>query len=127
MAQKPNGDCRCNKGFADSYMLLNPEDAHFFDLFRVLVSRNIGHRKFVDSHAEGAYEGSFRHRWLIFVSVVLQKFLLLVAKPLALFGSFVEFLVNLYFLNGGFIMIAVNFLTGNFFECILHRSETFFF
>ncbi|KAK7367543.1 hypothetical protein VNO80_09556 [Phaseolus coccineus] len=113
MAQKPNGDCRCNKGFADSYMLLNPEDAHFFDLLHVLYSRNLRNRKFVDSKAEGAYEGSFRHRWLIFVSVVLQKFLMLVAKPLALFGSFVEFLVNLVFLNGGFIMIAVNFLTGH--------------
>ncbi|WVZ11475.1 hypothetical protein V8G54_016005 [Vigna mungo] len=111
MASEPNGSC--NKGFADSYMLLNPNDARFFDLLHVLYSRNLGNRKFVDSNAEGDYEGSFRHRWLIFVSVVLQKLLLLVAKPLALFGSFMEFLLNLVYLNGGFIMIVVNFLTGH--------------
>lgn len=115
MAQQTNGDSSCNKGFADSYMLLNPGDAHFFDLLHLLFSGNLGNRKFVDSSAEGAYEGSFRHRWLIFVSVVLQKLLMLLAKPLALFGSTVEFLINLVYLNGGFIMIVVNFLTGNFF------------
>lgn len=125
MASEPNGSC--NKGFADSYMLLNPNDARFFDLLHVLYSRNLGNRKFVDSKAEGDYEGSFRHRWLIFVSVVLQKLLLLVAKPLALFGSFMEFLLNLVYLNGGFIMIVVNFLTGNLIQCIFHRSEANFF
>jgi len=121
MASEPNGSC--NKGIVDSYMLLNPKEAGFFDLLHVLYSRNLRNRKFVDSKAEGDYEGSFRHRWLIFVSVVLQKLLLLLAKPLALFGSFIEFVINLIYLNGGFIMIFVNFLSGNFFECIFDRSE----
>lgn len=126
MASKPksNGNSKCNKGFADSYMLLNPEDAHFFDLVHVLYSRNLGNRKFVDSNAEGSYEGSFRQRWLIFVSVVLQKLLLLIAKPLSFFGSCVEFFINLLVLNGGFIMIVINFLTG-YFNFLLHRSEFF--
>lgn len=122
MASKPND--KCNKGFADSYMLLSPEDAHFFDLLRVLYSRNLGHRKFVDSNAEGSYEGSFRNRWLIFVSLVLQKLLLFIAKPLSFFGSCVEFFINLLVLNGGFIMIVINFLTG-YFNFLLHRSEFF--
>lgn len=113
MASRANGKCDCNKGFADSYMLLNPEDAHFIDLFRILFSGNVGHRKFVDSHAEGDYEGSFRHRWLIFVSVLLQKFLILLAKPLAFLGTFFEFLINLLVLNGGFFMILINFLKGH--------------
>ncbi|XP_027361795.1 uncharacterized protein LOC113869592 [Abrus precatorius] len=106
-----NGDC--NKAFADSYMLLKPEDAHFFDLLHVLYSRNLAHRKFVESHADGAVEESFRHRWLIFVSVVLQKILMLLAKPLALFGSCVETLINLVALNGGLFMILINFLSGH--------------
>ncbi|TKY70578.1 Lipase protein [Spatholobus suberectus] len=113
MASKPNGKCGCNKGFADSYMLLNHEDAHFFDLLHVLLSRNLGNRKFVDCHAGGAVEESFRHRWLIFVSVVLQKLLVLIAKPLAFFGNCVELLVNLLVLNGGFFRIVINFLTGH--------------
>lgn len=109
----------CDKGFADSYMILNPEDAHFFDIIHVLFSRNIGHRKFVDSNAEGDVEGSFRGRWLIFISIVLQKFLLFISKPLAKFGSCVEMLVNLVALNGGITMIIINFLSGEFFSDLL--------
>ncbi|KAL5099260.1 hypothetical protein RYX36_003587 [Vicia faba] len=103
----------CDKGFADSYMILNPEDAHFFDIIHVLFSRNIGHRKFVDSNAEGDVEGSFRGRWLIFISIVLQKFLLYIAKPLAKLGYCVEMLVNLIAINGGITMIIINFLSGH--------------
>jgi hypothetical protein len=102
----------CDKGFADSYMILNPEDAHFIDIIRILFSRNIGHRKFVDSNAEGDVEGSFRGRWLIFISIVLQKLLLYIAKPLNKFGSCVEMLINLISLNGGITMIIFNFLSG---------------
>ncbi|RDX64811.1 hypothetical protein CR513_56585, partial [Mucuna pruriens] len=108
-----NDNSKCNKSFADSYMLLNPDDAHFLDLLHVLYSRNLGNRKFVESHAEGSFEGSFRHRRLIFISVVLQKFLRLIAKPLAFFGSCVEFFINLHVLNGGFFGILRNFLTGH--------------
>lgn len=110
----------CNKSFANSYMLLKPEEAHFFDIFHVLFSRNLGHRKFVDSDAEGTFEGSFRKRWLIFVSIVLQKVMLHVAKPLAFFGSCVEMLINLVALNGGILRILFNFLTGEFNFFLLH-------
>lgn len=110
-----------NKGFADSYMFLNPEDAHFFDIFRILFSRNIGHRKFVHSNSEGSVEESFRKRWLIFVSIVLQKIMILFAKPLAYLGSCIEMFINLVSLNGGIFMIILNFLTGQlvFFQFIL--------
>ncbi|KAK7309214.1 hypothetical protein RJT34_05755 [Clitoria ternatea] len=105
--------CKCNKSFADSYMLLKPEDARFLDLVHVLHSGNLANRKFVESHAEGDFDESFRHRWLIFVSILLQKFLMLLAKPLAFFGSSVEFFINLLPLNGGFFMTLINFLSGN--------------
>jgi hypothetical protein len=108
----------CDKGFADSYMILNPEDAHFFDIIRILFSRDIGHRKFVDSNAEGDVEGSFRGRWLIFISIVLQKFLLFIAKPLAKIGYWVEMLINLIALNGGITMIIINFLSGSFLNLV---------
>ncbi|KAK7307632.1 hypothetical protein VNO77_40870 [Canavalia gladiata] len=121
-------NCNCNKGFADSYMLLKPEDAGWLDLVHVLFSRNLQNRNFVETHAEGALEESFRHRWLIFVSIVLQKVMMFVAKPLAFFGSCVEAFINLIVLNGGFLMILLNFLTGrliipdraspNFLSCI---------
>ncbi|KAL1333148.1 hypothetical protein HN51_061901 [Arachis hypogaea] len=102
----------CNKGFADSYMLLNHEDAHLVDLVKLLFSKNVGKRKFVDSHAGGDYEDSFAHRWLIFISIVGQKLLQFVAKPLAFLGNCVERFVNLLLLNGGFFFLILNFLRG---------------
>ncbi|CAL0311548.1 unnamed protein product [Lupinus luteus] len=103
----------CNKSFANSYMLLKPEEAHFFDVIRVLFSKNLGHRKFVDSKKEGPLvDESFRHRWLIFISVMLQKLMMFVAKPLATFGYWVEWFINLVILNGGLHRIPLNFLIG---------------
>ena len=104
----------CNKSFANSYMLLKPEEATFFDLVHILFSRNIGSRKCVETHAEGAVEGSFRRRWLMFVSIVAQKVMMFVAKPLAFFGSCVELLLNVLALNGGLFTILFNLLTGSF-------------
>ena len=102
----------CNNGFADSYMLLKHEDAHFFDLLHVLTSRNMARRKFVESHAEGELEESFSHRWLIFISILAQKLMQLVSMPLAFFGTCVELLMNLIALNGGIFRVILNFLKG---------------
>ncbi|XP_020985765.1 triacylglycerol lipase OBL1 [Arachis duranensis] len=111
MAAKTSDDC--DKGFADSYMLLKHEDARFFDLLHVLTSRNMSRRRFVESHAEGEVDESFGHRWLIFISILAQKLLQLMAKPLAFFGICVELLINLIALNGGIFYIIFNFIRGN--------------
>lgn len=102
----------CNKGFADSYMLLKPEKAGFFDLLRVLIFRNISQRKFVESHADGDLNETLGHRWLIFISILAQRLLQLVAKPLSLFGTCVELLINLISLNGGVFRLLPNFIKG---------------
>ncbi|KAL9326947.1 hypothetical protein ACSQ67_007592 [Phaseolus vulgaris] len=105
-------NCNCNKGFADSYMLLKPEEAGFFDLLRVLIFRNISKRKFVESHADDDLNETFGHRWLIFISILAQKLLQFVAKPLSLFGACVELLINLIALNGGVFRLVPNFIRG---------------
>jgi len=93
-------------------MLLKPEDAGFFDLPRALFSKNLSHRKLVECHEKGVLDESFGHRWLIFISILTQKFLQLVAKPLVGFGSFVENFLNLGALNGGVSGIVLNFSRG---------------
>ncbi|CAJ1942817.1 unnamed protein product [Sphenostylis stenocarpa] len=100
-------NCNCNKSFADSYMLLKPDDAGFFDLLRILISRKVSHRKFVESHVDDDLEQSLGHRWLIFISVSAQKLLQLVAKPLSLFGTWIEHFINLVALNGGLLIRLV--------------------
>ncbi|KAG5097991.1 hypothetical protein JHK82_047845 [Glycine max] len=66
---------------------------------------------------KGVLDESFGHRWLIFISILTQKFLQLVAKPLVGFGSFVENFLNLGALNGGVSGIVLNF-----FRVIDHKN-----
>jgi len=93
-------------------MLLKPEEAGYFDLLRVLIFRNISQRKFVESHADDDLNETLGHRWLIFISILAQKLLQLMAKPLSLFGACVELLINLIALNGGVFWLVPNFIRG---------------
>lgn len=102
----------CNKSFSSSYMLLKPEEVDLFDLFRILFSSDIEKRKFVDSSEKE--EKVFRRRWIIFISIVLQKLLQFVSKPLSIFGSALEFFLNFLSSNGGFAGLFLNILRGNY-------------
>jgi len=93
-------------------MLLKPEKAGFFDLLRILTFRNISQRKFLESHAAGDFDETLAHRWLIFISILAQKLLQLLAKPLSLFGTCVEFFINFIALNGGLFSLLPNFIKG---------------
>ncbi|WVZ23592.1 hypothetical protein V8G54_002136 [Vigna mungo] len=111
-------NCNCNKSFADSYMLLKPEKAGFFDLLRLLTFRNISQRKFVESHAADDFNETLGHRWLIFISILAQKLLQLLAKPLSLFGACVELFINFIALNGGVFRLLPNFIKEKYLSLI---------
>ncbi|XP_022775192.1 phospholipase A1-IIalpha-like [Durio zibethinus] len=100
----------CNKGFSRSYMILKPEEVKFVDLFRILFSSNLEDRKFVDS-SEGTAE-SFRQRWLIFISIVAQKFLMFTSKPMSWMGSVIEMWLNLLSVNQNFFVLMMNLVRG---------------
>lgn len=99
----------CNKAFSSNYMVLDQEEVKFLDLFHILFSSNLDDRKFVDSSAT---HETFRHRWLIFISIVAQKFLMFVAKPLAVLGWMIEMWLNLLRYNHGFRHLLLNLLRG---------------
>ncbi|PIN25223.1 putative lipase [Handroanthus impetiginosus] len=101
----------CNKSFSSNYMLLNPEEASLLELGKILFSRDIGKRKFVDCPDEVRREPLGR-RWVIFISVLAMKLLKVVAKPMASFGSGVEYWLNLLSENGGFFRLILNSFTG---------------
>ncbi|KAL3526784.1 hypothetical protein ACH5RR_011440 [Cinchona calisaya] len=104
-------NCKCNKSFSRNYMLLIPEKASVFDLIRfLLISSNVDKTKFVDC-PEGELL-PFRRRWLIFLSIMAQKFLQLVAKPLASFGSALEQWLNLLARNRNIFVLFHNFIGG---------------
>ncbi|KAA8531691.1 hypothetical protein F0562_006592 [Nyssa sinensis] len=98
----------CNKCFSSDYMLLKPEEARLFDLIHILFSPEIEKRKFVDC-PKGIREENFKRRWLIFVSVVVQKVLLLVSKPLGWVGRKIEWWLNLVSNNRNLGVLFLNF------------------
>ncbi|KAJ8764525.1 hypothetical protein K2173_006265 [Erythroxylum novogranatense] len=100
----------CNKGFSSSYMVLKPEEVKFFDLISILFSTDIEKRKFVDSPEQK--EESFRRRWLIFISIAVQKLLLFSSKPMSWIGSLIEMWINLLSSNGSFGRLLLNVFTG---------------
>ncbi|KAH6823396.1 alpha/beta-Hydrolases superfamily protein [Perilla frutescens var. hirtella] len=104
----------CNKSFCSNYMLLNPEDAGFADVVKILFSGDISKRKFIDC-SDGTHEPLGR-RWIIFISILAQKFLQAAAKPLAGFGYGVEYWLNLLSANGGFCGLITNSFKGKIVE-----------
>ncbi|KAK3416220.1 hypothetical protein EUGRSUZ_H01667 [Eucalyptus grandis] len=109
----------CDKSFSSNYMLLSPEKVGVIDLFRILIHSDVGNRKFVDSSGEA--EQSFQRRWIMFVSVLAQKLLLLVAKPLSGIGWAIEFWLNLLSSNQNLGGLLVNCLRG---KVMMPRKES---
>ncbi|KAI6695223.1 hypothetical protein NL676_022933 [Syzygium grande] len=100
----------CDKSFSSSYMLLSPEKVGVIDLFRILMYSDVHKRQFVDCSEGG--EETFERRWIMFVSILMQKLLLLVAKPLYWSGSAIEFWLNLILSNRNFGRLLVNCFRG---------------
>ena len=100
----------CDKSFCSDYMLLNAEDAKLGDVFKILFSSDIAKRKFID--CPDGTEEPFGRRWIIFVSILVQKLLQATAKPLAAVGSGVEYWLNLLSGNGGFFGLIKNTFKG---------------
>ncbi|KAM2640318.1 hypothetical protein TB1_026715 [Malus domestica] len=106
----------CDKGFSSSYFLLKPEEVGFFDLVHILFSSNVEEGRYADySKSEGTVTDdtiSFRRRWLMFISILAQKFLQLVSKPLSVLGSGIEMCLNLLSSNRNIFVLVLNSFRG---------------
>lgn len=101
----------CNEDFCSEYAMLKPEEANVFDCLRILFSSELVERDCFDSNSAAAHL-SFRTRWLIFISVIVQKILIYLKDPLAWLGSAIEIFLNYPSFNGGYFRLILNFLTG---------------
>ncbi|XP_039145466.1 triacylglycerol lipase OBL1-like [Dioscorea cayenensis subsp. rotundata] len=63
-------------------------------------------------------------RWVILVSIIIRKIIALFRKPMEWSGFIIEFLLNLISLNGGFLGLLINLLSGNV-RMPRRGSETF--
>ncbi|MCL7038790.1 hypothetical protein MKW94_020946 [Papaver nudicaule] len=92
-----------------NYVVLKPHKGGIIDLFWLLLSSDIEKSKFVDCREENK-EANFKRRWLIFLTIVVQKILHIVKKPLGWFGSGLEMWLNLLSENGNFFELLLNLL-----------------
>ncbi|XVF39920.1 hypothetical protein PTKIN_Ptkin01aG0071500 [Pterospermum kingtungense] len=98
--------------FCNDYFLLDPKGASFFDLFGIpLSSDHLETRSFINS--PGYQYVNFRRRWIIFISILVQKLLLWGTKPMALVGNVVEMSLNLLSINGGLFRLLLNLAAAN--------------
>ncbi|KAF8405011.1 hypothetical protein HHK36_009907 [Tetracentron sinense] len=97
--------------FNSNYLVLRPEEAGPLDLFRLLFSSDIEKRNFVDC-PKGSKISDFSRRWLLFISVVAQKILLSVSKPLSWIGSMFELWLNFFSDNGNLGGLLLKLLQG---------------
>ncbi|OAO94338.1 hypothetical protein AXX17_AT5G40870 [Arabidopsis thaliana] len=97
-----------------NYFVLDPREATVSDLIHLLFSSDLGDRKFIHSSEERLEDdlSRFRRRWIIFVSIVIQKLMILFKKPLYFLGFSLACWLNLLSSNGGFLMILPNLFKG---------------
>lgn len=102
------------RNLCEDYLELKPQQASCLDFVRILCcSCNITKREFINTtHEEERVKGSFRHRWIVFISVSLQRVFLSLNKPMAWLGWLVELLFNYPKFNGGFLRLLLNLITG---------------
>ncbi|KAK8702982.1 hypothetical protein V6N13_021316 [Hibiscus sabdariffa] len=96
------------KGFCTHFLQLNPKEASWSDLVKVLFSSNLNKRKFIQCSFER--EENVFYRLLIVISALVQKFLLKIAFPMAIVGRFLVYLLNFLYANDGFFGLLRNIM-----------------
>lgn len=110
---------------ADEYLIIRPENGGILDVLRFLFLARKGNR-FIEylEHVESRAD-TFGSRWIITVSILVRQFLHLVAKPMAVGGVCMEFILNLLSHNGGIQGIIFRVLRGRGLIIPKRDSETF--
>ncbi|KAL0545623.1 hypothetical protein IC582_015512 [Cucumis melo] len=112
--------------FSKNYVILKPENANLLDLFLFLLPFGLRKKKFIDCpYGKEDYFTNFADRWLIFVSMLLQFILALIATPLAKLDAFLLKLFNFISFNGGLLGILSKILRGKGFVKIKEDSSEY--
>ncbi|KAI3991116.1 hypothetical protein MKX01_022337 [Papaver californicum] len=96
MSYKDDSSGRGGRGeeFSEEYLVLEPLEGSLWDLLHLLFSQNIENNKFVEC-SEGMTVHGVKNRWILVVSVIAQRILLHLAKPMFWMGLIIETCLNL--------------------------------
>ncbi|GAB4852179.1 hypothetical protein Ancab_016370 [Ancistrocladus abbreviatus] len=106
-----NHSCDEDRVIWSDYLVLKPRQAGIFDIFRLLWCRELSERRFVECPA-GKELRELRFRWLVFISVLVQKVLQCMKGPMAREDSILCWWLNLLSSNGGLLKLLVNLIKG---------------
>ncbi|KAI3997829.1 hypothetical protein MKX01_036299 [Papaver californicum] len=83
--------------FSEEYLVLKPQGGHPWDLLHLLFSKNVH---------------GVKNRWILVLSVILQKILFHLAKPMYWLGLIIETFLNLVFNYDNFSQFLFGLLQG---------------
>ncbi|MCL7045989.1 hypothetical protein MKW94_007332 [Papaver nudicaule] len=106
-----DGEHGGDEGFSKEYLVLRPDGGRFWELPHLLFSHNVDNNKFVDC-SEGMKMHGVRNRWVLVLSLILQKILLCLAKPAHWLGLIMETFINLVFNFDNFSKFFVGLFHG---------------
>ncbi|KAI3997830.1 hypothetical protein MKX01_036300 [Papaver californicum] len=97
--------------FSEEYLVLKPEGGHSWDLLHLLFSHNVDNNKFVEC-SEGMKVHGVKNRWILVLSVILQKLFSHLVKPIYWLGLIIETFLNLVFNYDNFSQFLFGLLHG---------------
>ncbi|KAG0476193.1 hypothetical protein HPP92_013034 [Vanilla planifolia] len=97
----------------DDHMILRHENARYRDIVGHLVFRRRLTKSPFAEHKPGAVAGldSANTDWVTALTLVIQKVLAAISSPLRRLGRLLEFLLNFFSINGGFLGVVRRCLT----------------
>ena len=103
--------------FCENYLVVDAQKASLYDIACILTcsTDHLNSKSFYEELSQDVERSSldkFWRRWLIFASVLAQKFLIWAKGPMAWMGSKVEIWLNLLSSNGGFFRLVINSIQG---------------
>ncbi|PIA39813.1 hypothetical protein AQUCO_02600342v1 [Aquilegia coerulea] len=103
---------------SSDYVIYHPEKLRLSDIFTTLVfgTSLVGSELIetsISSNVYGTKVGNVGVNLITVITWILQRIMIWISGPLALFGLLVEFTLNLFSLNGGLLRLLHNLVTGS--------------
>ncbi|KAI3914301.1 hypothetical protein MKW92_037379 [Papaver armeniacum] len=102
--------------YSSEHMIYHPEKLRLIDIISVLIFRRIlSSSKFIESHhfnEDKLGNNVALPNLITILTLIIQKILGLLYLPFKLLGHVVEFILNLFSLNGGFFKLLLRIITG---------------